>query len=91
MSRWHEANGTVREIAETIGSILDGALMNPANVHIASVALEARHSLRKARTHEQVATAAVRGTYFLAKYGDVETADLIRDVMEGRGVVASAR
>jgi hypothetical protein len=88
MSRWHNADGTVRDLSERLVKILDGAversLAEEHELSARSIRAEARTSLHRARTHEQVATAAVRASYWLARRGDIRTADLIRDVMEGR-------
>jgi hypothetical protein len=85
----HNATGTVKQLAEIIGNILDGALMNPANVDQVSVAIATKHDLRRARTHTDIAMAAVRCSYFLAKHGDRETADSIIGLMEGRTIAAA--
>lgn len=84
MSGWHNAKGTVREVSERLVEILDAALNPSMSPEHYLDAFGARVALQRARTHEQVATAAVRASYWLARRGDIKTADLITDVMEGR-------
>jgi hypothetical protein len=84
MSRAHNAKGTVREIAGILSSIADGAMMQPLSVDHATTAICMKLAVSRARSHYDLAAAAVRGSYWFAKQGDTYTADLIVDVMEGR-------
>ena len=88
MSRWHNAKGTVREVSERLVKIIDAsmndALSDAMDPDLYLEAFIARIALQRARTHEQVATTAVRASYCLRRQGDVKTADLIDAVMEGR-------
>jgi hypothetical protein len=83
MAKAHNAQGTVKELAEIIGNICDGALMEPVNVEQASAALATKTAAKRARSHYDLAAAAVRGSYWLAKYGDKNSADAINNLMMG--------
>jgi hypothetical protein len=84
MNRAHSAQGTVREIAATLSSIADGALLNPFCSEHARELTILKLDAERARTHYALASAAVRAAYYCKAYDDIETADIIVNLMEGR-------
>ena len=84
MSKAHSAKGTIKEISAILSSIADGALLNPHSSEHARELIIMKLGVERARSHYDPAMAAVRGSYWCAKYDDTTTADLIIDVMEGR-------
>lgn len=81
MTRAHNAKGTIKEIAAIISSIADGALLNPHSSEHARELTIMKIGVERARSHYDLALAAVRGSYWCAKYDDMDTADLINDLM----------
>jgi hypothetical protein len=81
MSRAHNAKGTIKEIAAIISSIADGALLNPHSSEHARELVIMKLGVERARSHYDLTAAAVRGSYWCAKYDDMTTADLIVDLM----------
>ena len=81
MSRAHNANGTIKEIAAILSSIADGALLNPHSSEHARELTIMKLGVERARSHYDLTAAAVRGSYWCAKYDDMTTADLIVEVM----------
>jgi len=84
MAKAHNAKGTIKEIAAIISSIADGALLNPHSSEHARELIIMKLGVERARSHYDLAMAAVRGSYWCAKYDDTTTADLIVDLMGGR-------
>jgi len=84
MSKQHNAKGTIKEIAETLANIADGALLNPFSSEHARELIIMKLGVERARSHYDLTAAAVRGSYFCKAYGDTYTAGLVVDLMEGR-------
>ena len=84
MSKAHNATGTIKQVAAMISAIADGALMEPINADHANTAYTMKHRANKARTHEELAIAAVFGSFYFKQYGDLNSAEAIMAVMEGK-------
>ena len=84
MSRAHNAQGTIREIAGILSSIADGVMLEPATRDHHAAAFILQHRVMKARTHAQITLAAVSAVHCFKQVGDVDTESAIIAVMEGR-------
>ena len=88
MTKAHSAQGTVKQLTAILSSMADGILMNPANEDQARAAIVLKHRAFQARTHHDVALAAVSASYCLKKAGDLDGHNNIMDLFEGRTQLA---
>lgn len=81
---WHNAQGTVKELASTLHSIADGVMLAPASRDHHAAALVLQHRAFNARTHKDIALAAVSAAFCFKQVGDLDTEGSILALMEGR-------
>jgi hypothetical protein len=83
-NNWHSAQGTVKELASILTSIADGVMLDPVSRDHHGAALVLQHRASNARTHKDIALAAVSAAFCFKQVGDFDTEGSILALMEGR-------
>jgi hypothetical protein len=81
---WHNAKGTIREVSATLSSIADGVMLEPASRDHHAAALLLKHRAWNARTHKDLAMAAVTAAFQFKQVGDLDAENAIVAVMAAR-------
>jgi hypothetical protein len=80
---WHNAEGTVKQLAGILSAIADGVMLDPIDRDHHGAALVLQYRVEKARTHKDIALAAVSAVFCFKQVGDVDTERRITALMEG--------